>query len=392
MKKLNRIILLSIVLSLLLTMTANAAVFSDISNHWARSYIERVEKNGLVSGYEDGTFKPDNNVTVLESLVMMSRLYKIDDDIREEIIEKYKTSLKSMKNILYNEWSIDYLALAIELGIVSEQAVKDMFANRNIFNEAKREEVAVLLTMALGLNDEVKSLKTYVLPFNDRDEITASARPYIYLMYEKEIMQGDNEKNINPGDKITRAEISTLLDKAYDYIDENNIFPDLEEYKPTTTVSGMITEVQINKTESYIYVKNYSEVESIVKINGDTKITINGRTRELSDLKKDMLVICRINEERLALEIEADSTKDVVRGTIYYVAYVEPASITIYDEDDDKLTFDIGKDVEVLHDGKATELRRLRKNDEVTILLDDDEVIKISSISRINSFCIAFCK
>jgi len=386
MKKLNRIILLSIVLSLLLTMTANAAVFSDISNHWARSYIERVEKNGLVSGYEDGTFKPDNNVTVLESLVMMSRLYKIDDDIREEIIEKYKTSLKSMKNILYNEWSIDYLALAIELGIVSEQAVKDMFANRNIFNEAKREEVAVLLTMALGLNDEVKSLKTYVLPFNDRDEITASARPYIYLMYEKEIMQGDNEKNINPGDKITRAEISTLLDKAYDYIEDNNILPDLEEYKPTTTVSGMITEVQINKTESYIYVKNYSEVESIVKINGDTKITINGRTRELSDLKKDMLVICRINEERLALEIEADSTKDVVRGTIYYVAYVEPASITIYDEDDDKLTFDIGKDVEVLHDGKATELRRLRKNDEVTILLDDDEVIKISSISRIKHY------
>ena len=386
MKKLNRIILLSIVLSLLLTMTANAAVFSDISNHWARSYIERVEKKGLVSGYEDGTFKPDNNVTVLESLVMMSRLYKIDDDIREEIIEKYKPSLKSMKNILYNEWSIDYLALAIELGIVSEQAVKDMFANRNIFNEAKREEVAVLLTMALGLNDEVKSLKTYVLPFNDRDEITASARPYIYLMYEKEIMQGDNEKNINPGDKITRAEISTLLDKAFNYIEDNNILPDLEEYKPTTTVSGMITEVQINKTESYIYVKNDSEVESIVKINNDTKITINGRTRVLSDLKKDMLVICRINEERLALEIEADSTKDVVRGTIYYVAYVEPASITIYDEDDDKLTFDIGKDVEVLHDGKATELRRLRKNDEVTILLDDDEVIKISSISRIKHY------
>ena len=386
MKKLNRIILLSIVLSLLLTMTANAAVFRDISNHWARSYIERVEKKGLVSGYEDGTFKPDNNVTVLESLVMMSRLYKIDDDIREEIIEKYKPSLKSMKNILYNEWSIDYLALAIELGIVSEQAVKDMFANRNIFNEAKREEVAVLLTMALGLNDEVKNLKTYVLPFNDRDEITASARPYIYLMYEKEIMQGDNEKNINPGDKITRAEISTLLDKAFNYIEDNNILPDLEEYKPTTTVSGMITEVQINKTESYIYVKNDSEVESIVKINNDTKITINGRTRVLSDLKKDMLVICRINEERLALEIEADSTKDVVRGTIYYVAYVEPASITIYDEDDDKLTFDIGKDVEVLHDGKATELRRLKKNDEVTILLDDDEVVKISSISRIKHY------
>jgi hypothetical protein len=197
MKKLNRIILLSIVLSLLFSMTANAAVFSDISNHWAKSYIERVERNGLVSGYEDGTFKPNNNVTVLESVIMLSRLYEIDDDIKEEIIDEYKPSLRKMKNVLGYEWSLDYLAVAIELGIVNEQAVKDMFSNKNIFNDVKREEVAVLLTKALGLNDEAKSLKTYVLPFNDRDEITASARPYIYLMYQKKIMLGDNEKNIN---------------------------------------------------------------------------------------------------------------------------------------------------------------------------------------------------
>ena len=386
MKKLNRVILLSIVLSLLFTMTANAAVFSDISDHWARSYIERVEENGLVSGYEDGTFKPDNNVTVLESLVMLSRLYDIDDDIKEEIIDEYKPSLKTMKNILYNEWSLDYLAVAIELGIVGEQAIKDMFANENVFNDAKREEVAVLLTMALGLNDEVKSLKTYVLPFNDRDEITASARPYIYLMHEKEIMLGDNKKNINPGDKITRAEIATLLDKAFDYIDDNNILPDLDKYEPTTTVSGMITEVEISRTESYIYVKNEREVESIVRINDDTKITVNGRTKELSDLKEDMLVICKINEERLAIDIEADSTKDVVRGTILYVAYVAPATITIYDEDDDKLTFDIAKDVDVYHDGKETELKSLDKNDEVMLLLDDDEAVKIYSISRIKHY------
>ena len=386
MKKLNRIILLSLVLALLFTLTANALVFSDISNHWAKSYIERVEKNGLVSGYEDGTFKPDNNVNVLESLIMLSRLYTIDKDIKEEIIDEYKPSLRTMQNVLYNEWSLDYLALAIELGIVSEQAVKDMFANKNIFQDAKREEVAVLLARALGLEDEAKSLKTYVLPFKDNAEISASARPYIYLMYEKKLMVGDNQMNINPGDEITRAEIATLLIKAFDYIDDNNIFPDLDKYEPTTKVSGMITEVQIKRTDSYIYVKNDREVESKVNVNDDTKIIINGRTRELSDLKKDMLVDCRINEEGLALEIEADSTKDVVRGTILYVAYVEPASITIYDEDDDRLTFEIEGDVDVYHDGKITELRRLEKKDEVTLLLDDDEVYRINSVSRIKHF------
>lgn len=383
---LNKIILLSMVLSLLFTMTANAAVFSDISDHWAKRYIERVEKNGLVSGYEDGKFKPDNNVTVLESLVMLSRLYEIDDDIKKEVIDEYKPSLKTMKNVLYNEWSLDYLAVAIELGIVTEQSVKDMFANKNIFEDAEREVVAVFLTRAMGLEEEAKSLKVYTLPFKDRDEISASARPYIYLMYDKEIMTGDNEKNINPGDKITRAEISTLLDRAFDYINDEKITPDLDKYQPTTKVNGIITEVSLGKTESYIYVKDDKEVESIVKINKDTKITLNGRTREASDLKKDMLVVCKINDERLGLEIEADSTKDVVRGTIGYVAYVNPASITIYDEDDDKLVFDIDKDVDVYHDGKASELKKLEKNDQVTLLIDDDVVYQINSVSRIKHF------
>ncbi|MDD2396368.1 MAG: S-layer homology domain-containing protein [Tissierellia bacterium] len=386
MKKLNRVILLSIVLSLLFTMTANAAVFSDISDHWARSYIESVEKNGLVDGYENGTFKPDNNVTVLESLIMMSRLYEIDEDIKEEIINEYKPSLKKMENLLGYDWSLDYLAVAIELGIIPEKTVKDWFANEAIIADATREQVAVLLINAMGFSEDAKTLKTYSLPFNDRADITASARPYIYLMHEKEIMLGDNENNINPKSKITRAEIATLLDKAFDYIDDKNIVPNFDKYEPTTTVSGMITEVEISRTESYIYVKNEREVESIVRINDDTKITVNGRTKELSDLKEDMLVICKINEERLAIDIEADSTKDVVRGTISYVAYVAPATITIYDEDDDKLTFDIAKDVDVYHDGKETELKSLDKNDEVMLLLDDDEAVKIYSISRIKHY------
>lgn len=386
MKKLNRIILLTVVLAMLFTMTANAAAFNDIEGHWAKSYIERVEKNGLVTGYENGKFKPDNNVTVLESLIMMSRLYKIDEDIKEEIVNEYKSSLKSIKNISDYEWSLEPLAIAIELGIVTEQAVKDMFSKESIFLDAKREEIAVLLIKAMGLNEDAKSLKVYSIPFKDIDDITSSARPYIYLMYEKKIMLGDNDKNVNPKAKITRAEIATLLDKAYDYINDNDIIPDFEKYEPTTTVSGIITEVSSNKKEYYINIKNDREVESVVKINDDTEITVNGRIREFSDLKKDMLVTCKINEDRLAVEIEADDTKDVVRGIIASVAYVSPASITIYDKDDDKVSYKIGSDAEIYHDGKATELRKLEKNDEVTLLLDNKEVYKINSVSRIKNY------
>ncbi|NLJ58990.1 MAG: S-layer homology domain-containing protein [Tissierellia bacterium] len=386
MKKLNRIILLIVVLSILFTMTANAASFNDIADHWAKTYIERVEKNNLVSGYSDGSFKPDDNVTVLESLVMMSRLYAIDEDIKKEIIDEYKPSLRKMPNVLYNEWALDYLAISIELGIVSEQAVRDMFAKKTIFEEAKREEVAVFLTHAMGLKKEADSLRSYVLPFKDSNEIDSRVRQYIYILYDKEIMMGDKEKNINPKGKITRAEISTLLDKAYSYIERNDIFPDLDKYEPTTTVSGVITEVSTGRGESYLYVKNERETTTIVKINNSTEITLNGRSREFSDLKEDMIVSCKINEDRLALEIEADSSKEVVRGTIYFVAYASPAKITIHDEDNDRVTYSVDSSVDVYHDGKATELRNLKRADQVTLLLDSDKVYQINSISRIKHF------
>lgn len=380
--KISKILLLTIVISIVFTMTANAIVFTDISSHWAKSYIERVADNGLVAGYDDKTFKPDNNVNVLEALVMMSRLYDIDDEIKEEIIEEHETAIKSMPNTKYYEWSFDYLSLVVELGIVSENGMRDMFSKKTIFQDATREEIAVLLTKAMMLDLK----KAFVLPFKDASKINEAAKPYVYALYDKEIVQGDNKNNFNPTNKITRAEIATLIDKAYNYIEKNDVYPDLEDYAPTTKVDGVITKLSNEKTESYLYIKNNNEVEKIIKINNDTEIFVNGRTRSFSDLKEDMIVTCKIDENNVAVEIEADNSKRVVRGTIYYVAYSAPASITINDEDDDRVKYDVLSDADIYHDGKETRLRDLKKNDEVTLFIDDDEVYQINSVSRIKHY------
>jgi hypothetical protein len=385
-KILNKIMLLTVVISLLFTMTANAAAFTDISTHWAKSYIERVAAKGIVSGYNDGTFKPDNNVTVLEALVMISRLYDIDDDLKEKIVEEYEPSLKKMTNTLYSEWSFEYLSVIIELGVVSENGIEDMFSKKTIFQQATREEIAVLLTKAMMLGDEAQNLKVYTLPFADAAKISTSARPYVYVMYDKDILEGDSSKNINPTAKITRAEIATLLDKAYKYIDANDVYPDFDDYVPTTSLNGIITEVSEGSQESYIYVKSDNEVESIVKINNDTDIYLNGKSADIDDLEEDMLVKCKINSDRVAVKLEADSSTDVVRGIIYYVAYVAPAKITIIDEDDDKITYDLPTDVEVYLDGEEIALKELDEDDEVTLYIDDDEVYQINSVSRIKKY------
>jgi len=382
--KLNKILLLTIVLSLIFTMTAEAAAFTDISSHWAKSYIERVADKGLVAGYNDKTFKPDNNVTVLESLVMLSRLYDIDDDLRDEIIEKYKPALEGISNKKGYEWSFDYLSIIIELGVVSENGIKDMFAKKTIFQDATREEIAVLLTKAMLLGDDLK--KAFVLPFNDTDKISEKAKQYVYMMYDKEIMQGDNKKNFNPINEITRAEISTVLDKAYSYIDKHDIYPEFADYVPTTVAEGVITKLGEEKNESYIYIENKGEDEKNVKINSKTEVYVNGKIKKFSDLKEDMVVKCKIDENKYAVKIEADSNKKVVRGTVYYVAYSDPASITIYNKKDDKVKYDVSSDLSVYLDGKEIAMRNLEKKDEVTLLLNKDKVYQVNSVSRIKDY------
>lgn len=51
----------------------NAAMFRDIAGHWAKEAIERAAKLGFVNGYEDGTFRPQGLVTRAEFATMLAR-------------------------------------------------------------------------------------------------------------------------------------------------------------------------------------------------------------------------------------------------------------------------------------------------------------------------------
>ena len=48
--------------------------FSDISNNWAREYINRAAALGLVSGYPDGTFRPNAEITRAEVMEIINNV------------------------------------------------------------------------------------------------------------------------------------------------------------------------------------------------------------------------------------------------------------------------------------------------------------------------------
>ena len=51
----------------------NETIFSDVANHWAIDPIRWASENNLVGGYEDGTFRPDNQVTEAEFAAILAR-------------------------------------------------------------------------------------------------------------------------------------------------------------------------------------------------------------------------------------------------------------------------------------------------------------------------------
>ncbi len=52
---------------------SGADAFPDISGHWARQYINEAAAIGIITGYEDGTFRPQKLITRAEAMTMVNR-------------------------------------------------------------------------------------------------------------------------------------------------------------------------------------------------------------------------------------------------------------------------------------------------------------------------------
>ena len=64
--------------------------FTDISHSWARKYINLAAEAGLVYGYTDGTFRPDQNITRAETIVMVNRILGRSVNA-DTVVKGYKT-------------------------------------------------------------------------------------------------------------------------------------------------------------------------------------------------------------------------------------------------------------------------------------------------------------
>ena len=185
----------SIVLSNVATATEKTYLDVDANNTTLMSALDKLHKLSIVEGYDDGTFKPDNNVTRAEFAVMTRRLmnpdgfigdvggYTLSDRISDmlpwhfaitevnllkkmRIISGYEDgSMKPEQGITYCEgikmlvcalgynddaikkggWSDGYIECAKELGLLKDIAIENYSAY------ATREASAIMINNALSI-------------------------------------------------------------------------------------------------------------------------------------------------------------------------------------------------------------------------------------------------
>lgn len=142
---LKRLILTVLMLSMISTV---AHAYSDITDESLSSKLNVLSEYSIINGYEDGTFRPDNNITRAEfcKLIICATM--------NDYISTYETSFKDVSEEF---WGKKYIYAAKTLGIVNGTTENTFDPEANITNE----QAIKMIVCSLGYGDEAVSAGGY---------------------------------------------------------------------------------------------------------------------------------------------------------------------------------------------------------------------------------------
>lgn len=172
---------------------SSSVTLTDIADHWAKSYIDTLVKNKAISGYPDGTFKPDSMITRGEFATVLVKAFGLTS-----------TSGKVFDDTA-NHWAKDYVAVAASYGIVS--GYND--TTFGVDDYITREQMASMIARAKGLTT-IGGANS----FTDGDTISDWARDAVSITASNGIINGYPDGTFKPKANATRAEAVTVIVKA----------------------------------------------------------------------------------------------------------------------------------------------------------------------------------
>ncbi|AEE90469.1 S-layer domain-containing protein [Tepidanaerobacter acetatoxydans Re1] len=350
-----------------------AAGLTDISDHWAKDKITQWVQKGLVSGYTDGTFKPDKSITRAEFMTLVNKVLGFSE----------KATI-GFSDVTSTDWFYEEIAKAVKAGYISGYQDGTVKPNREI----SRQEAAVALCKALNL--EIQGDAT---EFTDKDAIPNWSRPYIAALAAKGYMGGYPDGSFKAERHITRAETVTILDKvlatlqiSYDvsgaYGPEEGIetiSQDVAVNVPGVTLRNMIIEGNLYLNEGIgegdATLDNVT-VKGITTVRGGGKDSIhlvNFTGEEIIVIKVGGKVRIVASGNTKVGELKLESGAHIEGNGIVSVTVLKSGEDIILDGAFENVIVEAKAKIEVL---KGTTINNLKANSKSDINLADGATVK----------------
>ncbi len=234
-----------------------AAAVNDINGHWAQSQVQSLIDRGVVAGYPDNTFRPNNTITRAEFFTMTNRAFSYS-----------ATAPINYTDVPSDAWFVTEIAKAKAAGYIAGYEDGTMRPNAEI----SRQEVAAILAVIMKLDSSDESALS---AFTDGAAIPAWSRGYIAAMVKAGYIAGYPDKSFKAQNAISRAESTVILARTLGV--------------PTIPVVPTIPTV-------YDKSGTYGPADSTQTIDGNVTISAAGVVLQNTTIKGDLLVAQSVGE------------------------------------------------------------------------------------------------
>ncbi|WP_195724331.1 S-layer homology domain-containing protein [Paenibacillus monticola] len=128
-----------------LSSTVTGSALSDISGHWAEASIRTLKDKGIISGYPNGTFKPNDEISRAEIIAMISKIINLNS---------VNATASSSFSDVEGTWNKDQIQKAAAAGIISGDGSGEFLPNK----QASRAEALTIVLHLLQTNPELSAL------------------------------------------------------------------------------------------------------------------------------------------------------------------------------------------------------------------------------------------
>lgn len=203
MKNIFKILTAMIIFSV--TLPASAFQFPDVpTNHWAAEQMDILSDKGVIVGYPDGTFKPDDNVTRAEFASMaIKALGQEHTNVAQPV---------NFTDITEDFWAYDAIQKALFFDLISCPASGEPFRPDDTVTREESTTVAVnaLTTEQISIAKAKEVLAKYadINSIPDSFLIPAGKSEILGMLV---VMPTDGKASLEPQRPATRAEVSAIL-------------------------------------------------------------------------------------------------------------------------------------------------------------------------------------